>query len=219
VLATAATIVAQAGVQPAQAEPGSMPPFEFDATSESSVSVSSAGGERWAEAVYSGGGANGYARGQFEVAWRAGETVTYSGAFYLPSGFTSAIQGQVALMRWDNWPTYQDSGDVGGIVIQHFDKRAWLVRGRYGGEQVALVGPMALPEGRWFTLTVTQRLSTASPYSQVSLDGELVGASIAQNFYGRAVDRVRFGLVAITAGAQTNPLSLRFDEVWVSGWP
>jgi hypothetical protein len=190
---------------------------EFDATSVASgslsvTSASAAAGSRSATAVYSGAGANGYARGQYEVDWQNGESVTYSAAFYLPVGFKSRMQSQVSLMRWDNWPTYGGSGDVGGIVIQGSDKRARLIRNHYGGEQVSLVGPFDLPEGRWFTLTVSQRLSTTNPYSEVRLDGQLIGTSTAQNSYGRAVDRVRYGIVSIGAGRQTNSLTLGFDE-------
>ena len=40
------------------------------------------------------------------------------------------MQNEVALMRWDNWPGYQDgSGDIGGIVIWGSDKKARLKLG------------------------------------------------------------------------------------------
>jgi hypothetical protein len=169
-------------------------------------------GGHGARAAYTGNGANGYARGLFHVEWKPGDTVRYSTAFKLPAGFYRSQQGQVALLRWDNWPTYGDAADAGGVVIYGSDHRARLVRSRYNGEQIALGRSFRLPTGQWFQLTVEQRLSQAHPRSRVKVNGRTVASSREQNFYGRAIERIRFGLVAIAAGEQTRPLSLLFDE-------
>jgi hypothetical protein len=168
-------------------------------------------------ARYRGGGANGYARGLFEVSWHRGDTVTYRAAFLLPHGFHRAMQGQVALMRWDNWPAYEGAGDSGGIVVYGSDKRARLVRGHYnehpgGNHQQTLGGSFRLPEGRWFTLSARQRLSREHPRSVVRLDGRRVISSAQLNFYGRAIERIRYGIVAIGAGMQRRPLRLWVDD-------
>jgi hypothetical protein len=168
-------------------------------------------------ARYRGGGANGYARGLFAVSWHGGDTVTYRAAFFLPHGFHRAMQGQVALMRWDNWPTYEGGGDSGGIVVYGSDKRARLVRGHSnehpgGNHQQALGRSFRLPEGRWFALSVRQRLSREHPRSVVRLDGRRVVSSARLNFYGRAIERIRYGIVAIAAGMQRRPLRLWVDD-------
>lgn len=170
-------------------------------------------GKRSAQARYNGGGGNGYARAQFHTNWRGGDRVLYRAAFFLPRGFHRAMQGQVALMRWDNWPSHGSGGDQGGIVINGSDRRARLVSGRYSGQQRQLGRPFKLPEGRWFTLAVRQRLSQSRPRSVVRLRGRKVISTRERNFNGRRIERMRFGLVAIAAGKQRRPLSLFFDDV------
>lgn len=169
-------------------------------------------GRHSARATYRGGGENGYARGVFNTNWRPGTAVTYSAAFFLPRGFHRRMQGQVALMRWDNWPARGSNGDTGGIVINGSDKRARLVRGTYSGNQTQLGRDFRLREGRWFRLRVRQRFSRGKPISRVWLNGRRIITSRQQNFGGSKIQRVRFGLVAIAAGAQRKPLRLFFDE-------
>jgi uncharacterized repeat protein (TIGR02543 family) len=164
-----------------------------------------------ARASFNGGSSNAYARGIFEPDWQPGETVCYSAAFKLPAGFYSAQQGQVSIMRWDNFPLLNPAEDTGGIAI-YSDHVARLFREPSSGGQTALGSLGQLPEGTWHTLSVVQVLSTASPRSTVQLDGVTVIDTTAQNSFGRAIDRIRFGLVAIAAGTQTNPLTVYFDE-------
>jgi hypothetical protein len=205
----------------ANLEQGDFSEFDQAASVNASLVASNVGsfsGSWSAEATYSGAGANGYARGIFEPAWRAGEKVAYSAAFRLPEGFYDSQQGELALIRWDNWPLHRGRGDVGGIVIYGSDKQARLVRGRYNGEQVPLGASFRLPEGRWFTLSVFQRLSRRHPLSKVRLDGSIVAVSRAKNFYGRPINRIRYGIVAIAAGRQSNDLRLWFDEAVARSW-
>jgi hypothetical protein len=170
------------------------------------------------KSVYGGGGVNAYARGHWDVSWQTGDDVWYGAAYYLPTGFKTAMQNEVALMRWDNWPSYQDgSGDIGGIVIWGSDKRARLKLGTYSGStEKVLVGPFDVPEGRWFWLEVHQKLGTSGALSEVYLDGALVGSSTAANTAGRTIERIRYGLVAQGGSSQTNPLTLYFDRARVS---
>ena len=175
-------------------------------------------GEGAVRATYSGGGANGYARGIFNVAWREGDDVWYRAAYKLPVGFKDSMQGQVALMRWDDWESHPDDTNQSGVVIYGSDKRARLILDRLGPHtQTELSGDFDLPEGRWFLLEVHQHLSTTDAYNEVYLDGVRVGQSNVPNLDpGRGVDRIRYGMVAIASGAQMNPLSLMFDDANVS---
>lgn len=215
---------AQASVGPlaASLESGTLSEFSQFGQSNGTLTVDSStsyDGSRSAKAHFNGGAVNGYTRGIWDVQWNEGETLWYSSAFFLPVGFKAAMQGEVSLMRWDNWPTYQGTGDVSGIVIWGGDKKARLKLGTYSGatEQV-LVGPFDLPEGRWFHLEVHQLLSKVdgTARSQVFLDDALVGSSTQPNSTGRAIERMRYGIVAIDASKQYNPLTLWFDRARVS---
>ena len=166
-----------------------------------------------AHATYEGDGGNGYARGIWNVNWQDGEDVWFGAAYYLPVGFLGNVQGQVDLVRWDNWPAHPFYTDWGGVSIYGSDHRARLVRFGAGRPNNSLVGPITLPEGRWFTLEVHQRLSAGSgALSELYVDGKLVGRSTAPNTYGRRIERIRYGIVAIAEGVQTKPLELSFDD-------
>lgn len=180
----------------------------FDRVGVANGELRPAGAGPARRAAYAGGGANGYARGIFDVAWPAGSTVTYGAEFRLPRGFHRRLQGQVALLRWDNWPSHRESADQGGIVIDPPRGQARLVWGRYHGAQQRLGRAFLLPEGRWFQLRVRQRLARGRPFSRVWLDGRLVATSRRPNFGGREVERLRVGIVAVEAGAQVEPLEL-----------
>jgi hypothetical protein len=164
-------------------------------------------------ASYSGGGENGYSRGIWNVNWRDGEDVWFGAAYYLPAGFHSNIQGQVDLVRWDNWVSHPDDTDWGGVSIYGSDHRARLLRFGMGRPNDTLVGPFDLPEGRWFTLEVHEHLSDgAGALSEVFVDGKSIGRSTRPNTYGRAIQRIRYGIVAIAEDAQRKPLDLWFDR-------
>jgi len=166
-----------------------------------------------ARATYDGSGENGYARGIWEVNWSDGEEVWFGGAYYLPVGFHSNIQGQVDLLRWDNWASHPSDTDWGGVSIYGSDRRARLLRFGAGRPNDTLVGPLELPEGRWFTLEVHQQLSSGDgALSELYVDGTLVGSSSKPNTYGRGIERIRYGIVAIAADSQQQPLELWFDR-------
>jgi len=177
-------------------------------------------GSRSARAHYAGGGANGYQRGIWNVGWRDGDEVWYSAAIFLPSGFKAAMQGQVDLLRWDNWASHPDDTDWGGLVIYGSDRRMRLMRFNMANTgATTLVGPFDVPEGRWVHLEVHQRLGAQDALSEVWMDGGLVGSSALPNSYGRPVERVRVGIVAIASGRQLEPLTLWFDRVALGASP
>jgi hypothetical protein len=159
-----------------------------------------------------------YARGIFNIDWNTGTDIWYSVAIYLPTGFYAAQQGQVDLVRWDNWTVDPTNTDRGGIVIYGSDKKARFVRQRLGVEQVALVGPFTITEGVWHRLEVHQRFSdnNTSDLTQVYLDGTLKGSSTLKNWYGRPISRIRYGIVAVNDPAQTNRLDMWYDAAAIS---
>jgi hypothetical protein len=156
-----------------------------------------------------------YARVVDAVRWREGETLRYGVTVFLEVGFHAGLGGQVALLRWDNYPSRRTEADFGGVVIYGSDGLARLVRGSQGtAPQVALTPPFEIPEGRWVRLDVLQRLGDdrSGAFNEVHLDGTLVSRSHKVNTYsGEEVERVRFGLVAL-APSQTTPLTLWFHE-------
>jgi hypothetical protein len=164
-------------------------------------------------AVYEGGGRNGYARAVKHVRWLPGDEVAYRTWLLLPPGFHDRLQGQVDIMRWDNWPSRPRGADWGGVSIWGSDRKARLLRfGATRPEEDVLGEPFELPEGRWLRLEVRQRLSSGpGARSSVWLDGERVADSRAPTTYGAPVDRVRFGIVAIASGDQERPLELFLD--------
>lgn len=174
-----------------------------------------------AQASYTGDGQNGYARGIFNVDWSEGDDVWYGAAFYLPSNFRDLMQGQVALMRWDNWPSYPNDCDQGGIVINEGDKLSYLERDHQNPDgswsQTDLTNGFELPYGRWFWLEVHQRFESATgAVNEVYIDGQRVASSTESNMFGRGIERIRYGIVAIAAGDQDNSLSLDFGRATVA---
>lgn len=177
-------------------------------------------GTRAMHARYDGEGGNGYARAIFNVRWKAGDTVRYSARFYIPQSLIDASQGQVGIMRWDDFEDHPLDQAHGGIVIFGKDKRARLVRELLDedsatADEAELGDSFPVPTDRWFKLEVWQRLGSAEDgaRSEVYLDGQKVTDSNATNLpAGREVSRIRYGLVAIASGVQTNPIELWFDD-------
>lgn len=210
--------MASAGVSPLSAtlEQGSFGEFSQTNVESGSLSLTSRlafDGGTSAEATYDGDGENGYSRGIWNVQWEDGEDVWFGAAYYLPKGFHANIQGQVDLMRWDNWVSHPSDTDWGGVSIYGSDHHARLLRFGAGRPNDTLVGPLDLPEGRWFTLEVHEHLSAGvDALSELYLDGDLVGQSTKPNTYGRGIERIRYGIVAIAEDDQHKPLGLWFDR-------
>jgi hypothetical protein len=213
--------VAGARVTPklAKLDAGSFREFSQTNAENGTLTTSTAhvfSGKRSARAYYNGHG-NGFARGIFNVNWARGSSVWYSAAYYLPKGFKSRVQGQVDLMRWDNYPSFEQRGDYSGISINRHNKRANLVYGIYGGDQRDISKEFTLPEGRWFKLSVHQVLGTAGAVNEVYLNGRRIDRTRTANITPRRrVERIRYGLVAISESRQRKPLTLFFDSARVS---
>jgi hypothetical protein len=222
---TVAPAAATAAVEShsASLESGKFEEFSQTNVEEGSLALTNArasDGSASAHATYAGGGANGYSRGIWDVQWEEGEDVWFGGAYYLPIGFHASIEGQVDLLRWDNWASHPSDTDWGGVSIYGSDRRARLLRFGAGRPNDTLVGPLQLPEGRWFRLEVHQRLSRDSgALSELYVDGALVGSSTAPNTYGRPVERIRYGIVAIASEEQEKPLELWFDQATAGPGP
>jgi hypothetical protein len=179
-----------------------------------------------AHARYDGTGANGFARGIFNVGWATGDDIHYGGAFFLPTGFRKAIRSQTDLMRWDNYGSASTT-DYGGVGIVQSDGRGHLFRvGGYvpntpgtGTEDMGVTPAFDLPEGRWFWLEVHQRLATrdGQAVNEVFIDDVRVASSTKANTSGNGATRLRYGIVAIGEGKQTTPLDLWFDRAMVRG--
>ncbi|MCW3014213.1 MAG: glycoside hydrolase family 5 [Solirubrobacterales bacterium] len=220
-LAGAVAGPANATVVPRQAHLEGPAWSEFDQTNASTGSLTldksrAYDGVQSAKAVFNGG-ANGYSRGIQNVDWQDGDDVWYGSAFYLPPGFKASMQGQVDLLRWDNFTVDETNTDRSGIILYNSDKKARIMRQKLGVEEVPIAAPFDIPEGRWFYLEVHQHLSQGGgALSEVFLDGAKVASSTQPNTYGRGVSRVRSGIVAINASQQKTPLTLWFDRVTVS---
>jgi hypothetical protein len=171
------------------------------------------------EASYPGGGSNGFDRRAARVHWHDGDRVSYGATFMLPSSFMKSIQSEVDLVRWDNFDHHPTDTDWGGVGIFASDHLARLLRFNARGNVVVLVGPFKLPVGKWFRLEVRQYLSDVDgdAVSEVYLDDELIGRSRWANTYGRPIDHLRAGLVAIGAEAQKNPLQLWYADPFATG--
>lgn len=165
-------------------------------------------GTHSAEATYNGSTVNGYARGLWHIDWRAGDDVWWGSAFYLPSGTMANVADHLSLIRWDNYGTYGADpavDDKGGIGFHQ--GRGWELTG--GGMHLPIPD---LPEGRWFTLLVHERLAQDDTgVSEVYLDGQLVASATGPNMARSPIDRLRVGIVAITSGLQDKPLTVYFD--------
>ncbi|MCW2997720.1 MAG: hypothetical protein JWN65_1269 [Solirubrobacterales bacterium] len=159
------------------------------------------------------GQGNAYSRGLFNVGWQTGDDVWYGAAYLIPDRFFSMMQGQVDLLRWDDFPSDRVTTDRSGIALFEGDHRAHLVRQRLGVELATLAEPFDLPANRWFWLEVHQHLSSGDDaLSEVYIDGRLVASGTEPNTYGRSVRRVRYGIVAVDAQRQRHWLTLWFDR-------
>ena len=169
--------------------------------------------------AYPGGGSNGYDRRVARVHWRDGQEVIYGATFFLPRPFMRNIHSEVDLVRWDNFTDHPNDTDWGGVGILHSDHLAHLMRFNAAGDVTTLVGPFKLPIGRWFRIEVRQLFSDVNgqAFNEVYINNHLIGRSRRANTYGRPIDHLRAGLVAIGEGAQTHPLTLLYAQPFATG--
>jgi hypothetical protein len=199
--------------------------FQFDQTNTKASTLAATkkrayDGSRSAKAHYLGTGKNAFARGLFDVDWTAGADTYYGVAVFLHRGFKAAMQGQVALMRTDNWDAKPVATDRCGVVIDGSNRRAHFrcYQDDRPASVTASVGPFNIPAGRWVWLEVHQHLSTipGAALTQVWVDRRLVGQTTRPNYFGTPVSRVRYGLVADAGASQKKPLTLYFDRAIAS---
>ncbi|MGX6449619.1 heparin lyase I family protein, partial [Patulibacter sp. S7RM1-6] len=227
----AAPTAASAAVTPKTADMDGGSFAGFDQTNASGGALSVDGSRTYegagaAHATYTGGGANGFTRGIFNLDWRTGDDVWFGAAFYLPTGFKAAMQSETDLMRYDDYGQAASTTNYGGIGLLRQDRKAHLYRlanyvngqpGTGTDEDMNVVAPFDLPEGRWFWLEVHQKLGVrdGDAVNEVWIDDTKVGSSTKANSFGTAVTRLRYGIVSIGQDAQTNPLELWFDRAMV----
>jgi len=176
-------------------------------------------GDHAAQARTPRGPRNHFARAAFDVGWEGGDDVSYGAAFFAPYGFYARQQGQVALLRWDNFALENRTQDQGGVVVLADGRWALAAKRAEEDGQVLLTEPVERPSpGRWHWVEVRQRLAAADgeARNELWLDGERVSASQTANWFGRPVTKLRFGIVAVRAGYQVRPLRLWFDRAAVS---
>jgi hypothetical protein len=175
-------------------------------------------GDHAARAETPRGPGNHFARAAFDVRWDAGDDVWYGGAFFLPRRFYADQQGQVAILRWDNWALEDRTQDQGGLVILADGRWALMANSVEENRQVLLTEPVEPPApGRWHWVEVRQRLAAGGgARNELWLDGERVSASQSANWQGRPVTKLRFGIVAVHEGYQVQPLRLWFDRSTLS---
>ncbi len=190
---------------------------EFDGWSASAGTLSPTSerayeGTRAAKITSDGSTNNSFQRVWYSVNWNTGSDVWYGMALYIPSLSDWCWWRPV---RWDNHQTYGSSGDVGGLRIEN--SKLYLDQASYGGSTTQLVGPVAIPQGRWFWVEVHQRLSgtSGSALSELFLDGVKMGASTQANTLGRVINHIRFGNVTLASGC-SRAASVYMDRVSIS---
>jgi len=154
---------------------------------------------------------NQFQRVWYRVRWREGSDVWYGMALYIPRLLDWCWWTP---MRWDNFLTYGSAGDIGGVRIS--GGKLFLDRGDYT-QQGALIGPLAIPQARWFWVEVHQRFSgtAGSALSELYIDGVRRGRSTAANSAGRVINHIRYGTVSLATKCSRRS-SIYFDRVSVS---
>jgi hypothetical protein len=172
-------------------------------------------------AHYHGGGANGYARVVAgDPGWEEGDDVWYGAAFLFPEGFfAEQAQGYCDILRWDNYGAHGAGADYSGVAFSKGQDATVFVLGTYRDDPgIQLAALPRLPEGRWFWLEVHERLSArdGAALTEIYVNGGRLAASARANTFGRGPDRLRAGLVSISEGTQTKPLTMWLDRFSIS---
>jgi|GEM_PF-5405799 len=154
--------------------------------------------------------------------WSEGVTTQVSAWYYLPSNFYDQMQGAVQLLGYDTYPTLQNQLR---LAIYNFDKNAYVFVMENGQGRNILKGPH-FPTGEWFKVTLENELSNTKGWSKLYVNDQLVASTDSQNcewlddcgdtMPSVPITRVRFGLVAIANGIQTNPLAVYLDNLQIS---
>jgi len=196
-------------------ESGDLTEFDSSSTWEGTLGVTAGeayDGTHAAHAAFEGDGESGGQRTWKQVSWGNGSDVWYGMALNVPDVDSFCYWNPI---RWDNYKTYGETGDVGGLAIE--DGRLNLIQNHYGESERRLVAGVAVPEGRWFWVELHQRFSATDgqALSELYLDGRLVGRSTEANSAGRQIDHLRFGVVNV-AGSCSKAGSVDFDRASIS---
>ena len=175
-------------------------------------------GAKYATAATLSGSGNKYARGQYDVNWAGGSDNWYGIAVYLPCDFYEKQQSDVDILRWDNYSLANRSQDQSGVTIRGDGRLAMLFKNLDTNEYTNLIPAASrLRVGRWHWLEARQTLGgDGAAVNELRVNGRLVGSSTIHNYRGRPATTLRFGLVAQSSTAQTNPLTLYFDRASAS---
>ena len=140
----------------------------------------------------------------------------FGAALYFPPGTLSGSdprqERDLDVLRWDN----TGETEFGGLRIGS-DHKVRLIRGQ-ASQPVETIGTsFDFQEGCWNWVVVEQRLSSDSQqrYSKVHLNGQEVVNSQEANYHGALANKVRFGAVAVGAGAQ-DALDFYLDQSFVT---
>ena len=183
-------------------------------------------GSRAGQLTVYGGAGNKYARGYFDniSSWPMGSDHWFGGAFYLPPGTISAMQGDVAIMRWDDWALAQYTQDQFGVWLHGVgaDKGAPVFdvqqpghrRARQPGEfEHAAQRGRAGTASRSTTSSEATAMRSASCGSTDSSSAPRAPTTLSAAGYRRALG---YGIVAINGSTQTNPLSIDVDNAYTA---
>jgi len=160
-----------------------------------------------------------YARGIWKVDWRLGTDVWYGGAIYLPPDFYSRQQGDVDIIRWDNWALENRSQDQSGVTIRWDHTLTMLFKNPDTNEYRNLITPVTpLSTGRWHWIDVRQKFGReGAAVNALWVDGVRLRASTKRNWRGRPAVHHRIGLVSEDDDDQSKALSLWFDRAYIAG--
>jgi hypothetical protein len=197
-------------------ESGGFNVFDADEALNGSLAITSAEayeGARAARASNAGGG-NQYQRVQHRVDWREGADVWYGVALYIPR---LADWCWWYAVRWDNFRLHRSAADLGGLRIQ--EGLLYVDAGTYSAQH-PLIGPVAIPESRWFWVEAHQRFSgvAGEALTELYIDGRKIASSTAPNTAGRPITEIRYGNVAMESACSL-PASIYFDRVSISAEP
>jgi hypothetical protein len=182
-----------------------------------------AAGSRAGKLTVNSGSGNKYARGYFDISdWQIGSDHWFGARLYLPVGTYAALQGDMALMRWDNWALANMSQDQFGVWLHGTGTKGNLylmLNNEQDGVDSILVDPgVKMAEGQWSCLEVRQKLGyDGDAISELWLNGTRLGSSTRQNVNGgRRPVTLGYGIVAVNAGAQTNGLTAYIDQAYTA---
>jgi hypothetical protein len=182
-----------------------------------------AAGSRAGKLTVNSGSGNKYARGYFDISdWQIGSDHWFGARFYLPVGTYAALQGDMAIMRWDNWALANMSQDQFGVWLHGSGTKGNLylmMNNEQDGVDSILVDPgVKMTEGQWSCLEVRQKLGyDGDAISELWLNGTRLGSSTRQNVKGgRRPVTLGYGIVAVNAATQTSSLTVYVDQAYTA---